>query len=142
MAEQTFSAIVWSLRERKRAKSAALSTSHSNGFVDGGHNGPASLSRVRDTAGEVRERRVIGESSGGKIQQPGTDYAAAAPNFGNVREIDVIDVVIPDRRGFGVGLAFLEACVGVCENVEAFAKGGHDAVFDAIVHHLDEVTGA
>ena len=34
------------------------------------------------------------------------------------------------------------AGVGVVEDVEAFGVGGHDAVLDAVVHHLDEVAGA
>src|SRR5215467_12291920 len=36
----------------------------------------------------------------------------------------------------------LLADIGVPENSQSFGIGGHDAVLDAVVHHLDEVTGA
>src|SRR4249919_3963027 len=39
-------------------------------------------------------------------------------------------------------LAGLNAHISVVQDVEALREGGHDAVLDAVVHHLDEVTRA
>src|SRR4029453_3731198 len=36
----------------------------------------------------------------------------------------------------------LLADIGVAQNAHPFRIGGHDAVLDAVMHHLDEVTGA
>ena len=36
----------------------------------------------------------------------------------------------------------LLAHVGVAQDAEALSVGGHEAVLDAVVHHLDEVAGA
>ena len=36
-------------------------------------------------------------------------------------------------------LASLDTDVGPVQDVEAFGKGGHDPVLDAVVHHLDEM---
>src|SRR6185436_19877675 len=46
------------------------------------------------------------------------------------------------RGGFGVHRAAGLAGVGVLQNVETFAVRRHDAVLDAVVHHLHEVAGA
>ena len=45
-------------------------------------------------------------------------------------------------RGFGVDLVGVLADVGLAKNVEPLRVGGHDTVFDAVMHHLDEVAGA
>src|SRR5262245_48888393 len=49
---------------------------------------------------------------------------------------------IPKRRGLGVDGAALLADVGMLQNVEALSVRRHQAVFDAVVHHLDEMPGA
>ena len=44
--------------------------------------------------------------------------------------------------GFRVNFAPLLADTGMLENIQPFRVGGHQRIFDAIVHHLDEVAGA
>src|SRR3546814_7536142 len=41
--------------------------------------------------------------------------------------------------GFRIDLAFMFANIAFMQNIEAFRVGGHDAVFDTVVHHLDEM---
>ena len=48
---------------------------------------------------------------------------------------------IAQRRRLGVDLVRLLADVGGAQDAQALGIGGHDAVLDAVVHHLDEVTG-
>ena len=50
---------------------------------------------------------------------------------------------VAQRRGLGVDCSW-SACagVGLAQDVEALGVGGHHAVLDAVVHHLDEVPGA
>ena len=49
---------------------------------------------------------------------------------------------IAQRRGLGIDLMCALAYVCALENAETFGIGGHEAVLDSVVHHLDEVTGA
>ena len=49
---------------------------------------------------------------------------------------------VAQRRGFGIDGPLLLAGVGVMEDVQPLRVGGHDAVLDAVVDHLDEVAGA
>ena len=44
--------------------------------------------------------------------------------------------------GLGILRAIRGADVGFVQDVEPLGKGGHHAVFDPVVHHLDEVAGA
>ena len=78
-----------------------------------------------------------------RSSKPRGDDATAAPDFCNVREIEIILVVfgIAERRGLGIRLAMGFSGVGVLKNVEPFRVGGHQAVFDAVVHHLHEMSG-
>src|SRR5438477_6449875 len=46
------------------------------------------------------------------------------------------------RRDFSIGLRNLFSRVSMFEDIEAFGKSRHYAVFDAIVYHLHEVSGA
>src|SRR5581483_7153921 len=46
------------------------------------------------------------------------------------------------RRGFGINGALLFPGIGMAEDVQPLRVGGHDAVLDAVVDHLDEVTRA
>src|SRR5205814_10632385 len=46
------------------------------------------------------------------------------------------------RGGLGIDFVLLFADIGVPQNVKPFGIGSHDAVFDSVVHHLDEVSGA
>src|SRR5207247_181211 len=45
-------------------------------------------------------------------------------------------------RGLGVSLALAQAGVGVPEDAQALGVGGHQAVLDAVMDHLDEAAGA
>ncbi len=67
-----------------------------------------------------------------------------APDFGDLRDVEVVGIVLGmlQRRGLGVFLARLRADVGIAQDVESFGVGRHHAVFDAVVNHLDEMTGA
>ena len=58
-------------------------------------------------------------------------HAAAPPDFGDVGEVQIEALL------FGKLFAG-----GVFEDVEAFGIGLHQSVLDAVVHHLDEVSGA
>ena len=62
-----------------------------------------------------------------------------------VLQVEVVLVVlgVAQRRDLGAGgLAALLADVGVLDDVEALGVGGHEAVLDAVVDHLDEVARA
>ena len=87
---------------------------------------------------------MLEQRDGGQVEQPRGHYAAAPPDLGDVGQVQVVLVVfrIAHGRGFGVGVAAAFACVGVLQDVQPFGVCGHQAVFDAVVHHLDEVTGA
>ncbi len=84
---------------------------------------------------------TIEERDSGQIQQPRRDDAAAAPDLGDIGQVEVVRVVlgVAERRGFGVDGASLRADVGVAKDVQPFGVGGHDAVLDAVVDHLDEM---
>ncbi len=49
---------------------------------------------------------------------------------------------VAQRRCLGVDLMFLLADIGGAEHAHSLGIGGHDAVLDAVMHHLDEVAGA
>src|SRR5580692_1122313 len=49
---------------------------------------------------------------------------------------------VAQRRRLGVGFVRELANVGMFENVEALSISGHQAVLDAVVNHLYEVTAA
>src|SRR5437899_7948070 len=51
-------------------------------------------------------------------------------------------VGIAKGRGLGVDLVFLFTDVGVAQDRQTFGIGGHEAVLDAVVHHLDEMASA
>ncbi len=76
-------------------------------------------------AGIIVERSGSRRKAAAARSKPGAHHAAAAPDFGDVGQVDVVDVVVAHGRRLGVGLAFFQAGVGVGENVEAFAIGGH-----------------
>src|SRR6266851_2143216 len=62
--------------------------------LDGGENGPAAFAGVGDTAGEALESGLLEKRDGGEIEEPGSDDATAAPDFGNVGEIEIVLVVL------------------------------------------------
>src|SRR6266702_3005868 len=111
---------------------------------DGREDGPAAFARVGHAAGEAFKGGLLQQGNGGQIEQPGCNNAAAAPNFGDVREIEIVLIVfrVAQRSGFRVGLAVGLAGVGVLQDVQALSVGGHQAILDSVVHHLDEVARA
>ena len=117
---------------------------HRHAFVDGRLDRPAAFAGIGDPAGEFRQLRVRSQRGGRQVQQPRGDHAAAPPDLGHVGQIEVVLVMlrIAQRRRFGVGFALLFADVGGLQNAQALGVGGHDAVLDAVVDHLDEMAGA
>ncbi len=105
---------------------------------------PESDTRPRTPTDSGRQIRVVQQRQRGQVQQPGGDYAAAAPDFGDVGQIQVVLIVlgVPQRGGLGIGGPLPLAGVGMMEDVQPLRVGGHDAVLDPVVDHLDEVAGA
>ena len=79
-----------------------------------------------------------------QVKQPRGDHAAAPPHLRDVTQIEVVLVVLGVAQGrrFGVDLVGSLADVGAAQDAQPLGVGGHDAVLDAVVHHLDEVAGA
>src|SRR5262249_5646813 len=77
-------------------------------------------------------------------EQPRGDDAAAPPDLGDVREVEVVLEMfrLAQRRGLGVVGAPLPPGTGVLQDVEPLGVSGHQAVLDSVVDHLHEVTGA
>src|SRR5579862_5387455 len=97
-------------------------------FLDRGLNGPAALAGILDEARIGGEGRILRKRGRGEIEQPGGDHAAAPPHLRYVRNVEV------EALGLRQVLA-----AGVLENIEALRVGLHQAVLDAVVHHLDEM---
>src|SRR5215510_13563012 len=49
---------------------------------------------------------------------------------------------VAQRRRFGIDLMLFLAHVGGSQDAQTLGVGAHDAVFDAVVNHLDEVACA
>ena len=88
--------------------------------------------------------RAVNESGGSEIEQPRGNDAAPPPHFADLRNIELVLIVIgPPKRGrFSVDPGVGKPDAGMLEDVQAFGIRGHDAVFDPVVDHLDEMTGA
>src|SRR5262249_60656577 len=78
------------------------------------------------------------------MEKPGRDPAAAPPALGDIRKVELVLVVlaIAQRGGLGVDDVFLCADIGRLENPQSLGVGSHHAVFDPVVHHLDEMAAA
>ena len=100
-------------------------------FLDRGLDGPAALAGILDVAGEFLQLRILRQRGGAEIEQPGRDDAAAPPNLGDVRHVQ--------REALVLGQILR---VLVAQDVEALGIGLHHSVFDAVMHHLDEMPGA
>ena len=113
-------------------------------FVDGGFDGPTPLAGVADAAGEVGEGGVFDEGVCGEVEEPAGYDAATTPDFGDVGEVEVVLVLlwVAERSGFGINRLSFCADIGIFKDIHAFGVGGHDAVFDAVVDHFNEVTSA
>src|SRR5690242_3639285 len=104
---------------------------HGNGFVDGSFDGPAAFAGILHEARIFRKGRILYQCHGCEVEQPGTDHAAATPDFGYVSKVQIILLIFRKFR-----------LVSVAEDVEALGIGLHDAVLDAVVHHLHKMSGA
>ena len=93
---------------------------------------------------EIRQVGIAAQRARRQVQQPGRNHAAAPPDLGNLRDIDLVAIVLrmTQRRGLGIDLVLRQADIGIADDVEPFRIGGHQAVFDAVVHHLDEMPRA
>src|SRR5207244_8088816 len=91
-------------------------------LVDGGLNGPPSLSRVFDPSTDVGETGVSCVRVHEKLEQPGPHHAPVPPDAGDLRQIEIE--------------------VGVAQDLEALAVRGEQAVLDPVVDHLDEMAGS
>src|SRR3974377_947310 len=110
-------------------------------LVDRGLDRPAPFAGIGDAAGKFRESGVVEQGDGREIQQPRGNDAAAAPDFRDIFQVKVVLIVlgVAKRGGFGIDDVILLADIGGANDSEAFGIGSHDAVFDAVVDHLDEV---
>ena len=106
---------------------------------------------VQRPSPESETRPANSESAGSfdqggrrQVEQPGGDHAAAPPHLGDVAQVEVVLVVLGVAQGrrLGVDLVVLLADVGGAQDAQSLGVGGHDAVLDAVVDHLDEVAGA
>src|ERR1700688_2158234 len=100
-------------------------------FLERGGDRPAPLPRIVDEAGVAGEVRALGQRHRREVEQPRRDDTAAAPELGDVGEVELEAMPLRQLRRAGVG-----------KDVEALGVGLHQAVLDAVVHHLDEVPGA
>src|SRR6266852_5044378 len=91
---------------------------------------------------EVGQVKTLEECVGSKIQQPRTSAAATTPKLRHIGEVEIILVVlrISQRRSLGIDLLLMFANVCMMQDVQALSVGGHDAVFNTIMDHFDEVT--
>src|SRR5262249_20254269 len=78
-----------------------------------------------------------------QVEEPGGDHAAAPPHLGDVAQVEVVLIVlrVAQRRRLGIDLVGALADVGAAQDGQSLGVGGHEAVFDAVVDHLDEVAG-
>src|SRR5215213_2634955 len=72
------------------------------------------------------------------------NHRTAAPQFRDLAGVDVELVVLRLFQWCHLGgvLGGADAGIGVVQDVEALREGRHDAVLDAVVHHLHEVACA
>src|ERR1700677_1506293 len=95
-------------------------------------------------AGKLGKSGVRKQRGGGEIQQPGSDYTSAPPDFRDVREIEIVLIVfgVAQRRGLSVDCVILLADIGGAQDSHALGIRSHNPVLDAVVHHLHEVSRA
>ena len=129
-------------RELNRSNSEDANTGTGTPSSIAALDGPASLTGVRDVAGEAVESGIGGEGLGRQVEQPAGDDTAAAPDLGDRRQVEVEAVVLRLRQRSCLGVldVVFGADVGLGEDVEPFGVGSHQPVLDAVVDHLDEVS--
>ena len=82
-------------------------------------------------AGVLGQRRVLGQRHRREVEQPGRYHTAPPPHLRDVRQVQVVAIVLVKLLGGRVA-----------ENVEALGVSLHQPVFDAVVNHLHEVPRA
>src|SRR5205823_3123421 len=120
MAESNLSWKSASPREVKRSYSAVVST---------GTGTASSIAAL-----------IVHRGRRGQVQQPRGDDAAAPPHLRDVAQVEVVLVEfgVAQGRRLGVDLVRLLADIGVAQDGQPLGVGGHNAVFDPVVDHLDE----
>src|ERR1700679_1073522 len=102
-----------------------------DGFVDRRFDGPAALAAVGHIAFEVFQVRRFGQRDSSEIEHPGGNPPAPPPYFGDIGGID------------GEAFVLWQFLAGAAaQNVETFGVSLHQAIFDAVMNHFDEMTGA
>src|SRR5258708_24076428 len=99
--EVTFAARGEALEERSREY-----RSRRGGF-NRSENRPAAFAGIGDTPGETLERGLFKEGDGRQIEKPRSHHAAAPPHFGDVRQINVVLIMlgIPQRSSLRIAIA-------------------------------------
>src|SRR5262245_38059862 len=117
---------------------------HGHALVDGCLDCPTTFAGVGDAPREFQQLAIAQQGGGGKVEKPRGDNAAAPPDLGDLRQFEIVLVVptIAQRRSLCVDYIRLLADIGRLEDRETLGIGRHHAVLDAVVHHLDEMTGA
>ena len=132
--------------ERRSARRARRQHGRRNPLVDRGHDRPAPLAGIRHAPLELGQSSgSSSRASASQIEQPRADHAAAAPQLGDVRHVEIVLVVARDRAAGSSRRRSRAACLpalACLQDIQALGIGGHDPVLDAVVHHLDEVPGA
>ena len=123
---------VWSWRERKRAKSAAVSTSAGTASSIAALNGPAALAGILDDS--RNSRRAFGPRPAQMAVRSSSQDETTLPR----RQTSAMSARSRSKRSSS-GSA---VAAGVLQDVEALGIGLHQAVLDAVVDHLDEMAGA
>src|SRR5438105_11064302 len=100
-------------------------------LVDSGVDSPAAFAGVLHKSRIAPERRIFGQRGSREIKQPGWDHAAATPDFGDIGNVEIETML---RRQ--------AVDIGVLQDIKTLGIGLHQAIFDAVVNHLDEVAGA
>src|SRR5206468_10412 len=101
-----------------------------NGFLDCGEQRPATFAGILHVARVVAQVLVAGERHRGEIEEPRRHHTAAPPYLGNVGEVEIHAML---RRQL--------VAARMPQDVEAFGVRLHEAVLDAVVHHLHEMAG-
>src|SRR5262249_27139602 len=91
---------------------------HRDGGVDRGFGRPASCAGVGDLAGKIRERGILGQRRGGKIEQPRRNDAAAPPYFRDVAQVEIVSIElrVAQWRRFRVDRMLLLSDIRVAQN--------------------------
>ena len=115
-----------------------------NAFVNCRLDCPAAFAGIGYAPGEFGQLGILKQRCGGEIKEPRCNDAPAPPDFRDICQIEIILIMlgIAQRRGFRIDHRGFLSDVGGVEDIKPFRIRGHHAVFDAVMHHLDEMPGA